>query len=116
MSAGPYLGSCRMGSDEKHRPPQLCGEYIWIALTNSFERRSDPRLGGSRLPAGKNANAAGPGRPTHGRPEWAIGTSAKPTSHWWFKTQSITIGEMTPKNGRLRVRRSFRNLPANRGR
>ena len=40
MSAEPYLDSCRMGSDEKRRPPQLCGEYIWIALTNSFERRA----------------------------------------------------------------------------
>ncbi len=46
----------------------------------------------------------------------AIGTSAKPMSHWLFSTQSITSGEMTPKNDRLRFGRCFRKPPASRGR
>ena len=84
-------------------------------VSPSKSRGSSTALAASRWLAGKIATRAGAGSRTHGRPEWAIGTSAKPMSHWWFKTQSTTIGEITPKNDRLRFGRSFRNPPANRG-
>ena len=67
------------------------------------------------MTVGRMATRGSGGSFTLGRPEWAIGTSAKPTSHWLFSTQSITIGEITPKNERLRFGRSFRKRPASRG-